>query len=129
MQTLLAFLVSEINSTALLPQMVSILRARVWKVVMKCKNNTFFSFWSIFLKMYIFEAVTFFSRLMLIRSAQVFSASKVMILMKYFPSSSCCYDNWKIDTFLVPRTQLLRGQIVLSESYILSIQNNVFLKN
>ena len=95
---------------------------------MKCKNNTFFNFWALFLKMYIFEAVAFFSRLVLIQSTQVFSASKVMILMKYFPSSNCCYDNWKSDIFVVPRKPLLRRRIVLSESYSLSIQHTVFLK-
>ena len=78
--------------------------------------------------MYIFKAVTFFSRLVLIQSTQVFSANKVMILMKYFPSSNCCYDNWIRDIFVVPRKPLLRRQIVLSESYSLSIQHTVFLK-
>ena len=39
--TSLAFLVSEIGVITRLIQMVSILRAKLWKVVLKCKNNVF----------------------------------------------------------------------------------------
>ena len=43
----------------LLAQLLSILRAELWKVVKKCKNNMFFNFRVLFLKMYFFE-VKFF---------------------------------------------------------------------
>ena len=45
---------------------ISIIKAKLWNVVMKCKNNYFLSFGPFFLEMYISEVVTFFSRLILI---------------------------------------------------------------
>ena len=45
---------------------ISIIKAKLWNVVMKCKNNDFLSFGPFFLEMYISEVVTFFSRLILI---------------------------------------------------------------
>ena len=129
MQILLAFLMSEMDWSTILPQMVSTLRAGAWKVVMKCKNNTFFNFWAFFRNMFFFEAVTFFSPLVHIQSTQIFSTSKVMILMRYFLLSNRCYDSWISDIFVVTSKPLLGKQIFLSESYSLSIQNTVFLKN
>ena len=41
----------------------------------KGKNNMPFSFWALFFKMYIFEIVTFFFRLIVIQSTQFFSGS------------------------------------------------------
>ena len=51
MLTPLEFLVSKMGFTTLSVQLVSILRTKFWKVVMKCKNAMFFSFWALFLKM------------------------------------------------------------------------------
>ena len=44
----------------LLIQIISILKAKLWKVVMKFKNVQFFNFQTLFQKMHIFEVVTFF---------------------------------------------------------------------
>ena len=38
-------------------------------------KNMFFNFWALLLKMYIFEVVTFFSRLVVIQTTQCFSGS------------------------------------------------------
>ena len=65
----LAFLVSEMGLTTLLAQLVSILRAKLLKVVMNQKSNMFF------LKMYIFEIASFVSRPVLTQSTQFFSGS------------------------------------------------------
>ena len=43
--------------TILVAQPVSISRAKLWKVVVKCEIVIFFNFWA-FLKMYIFEVAT-----------------------------------------------------------------------
>ena len=45
----------------LLAQLVSILRAKSSKVVIRGKMVCFFYFWALFFKMYIFEVLTFFS--------------------------------------------------------------------
>ena len=42
---------------------------------MKCKNNMFLDFQTLFLKRYIFEVVEVFSRLVLIQSIQFFGGS------------------------------------------------------
>ena len=54
------FLVSKMRLTTILAQLVSVLRVKLWKVVMKCKNTMLRSFLFFFLKFYIFEDVTFF---------------------------------------------------------------------
>ena len=50
---------SKVGLTTLLAQLVSILRAKVWKIFMKCKSFMF-SFCGLFFKFYIFEVITFF---------------------------------------------------------------------
>ena len=65
----MAYLVSKMRSTTLLAQLVSILRAKLYKVVLRGNNNEMFSnFRALFLKMYILEVVSFFSHLVLIQS-------------------------------------------------------------
>ena len=54
----LTFLVPKMGLVTLLASLVSILRAKSWKVVMKCKS-CMFNFGDLFLKMYIFEVVKF----------------------------------------------------------------------
>ena len=54
-------------------QLVSILRAKSWKLVIICKNNMFPNFPALFLKMYIFEIVIFSFHLMLVQSTNFFS--------------------------------------------------------
>ena len=45
--------------TILLAQLVSIFRAKLWKVVVMCEIVMFFDF-RVFLKMFIFEGATFY---------------------------------------------------------------------
>ena len=59
--TSLAFLVSKITLPTLLAQLVSILRAKLWKVVMKCKKYFLALHTYIWLSTYIFEVASFFS--------------------------------------------------------------------
>ena len=60
----LIFLVPKMGFTNLVAQPVSILRAKFWKVVMKCKKY-FFNAFVLFLKMYLSEVATFFLALYL----------------------------------------------------------------
>ena len=55
----LTFLVSKMGLPILVAQLASALRAKLWKLVMKCKNVFLFNFWALFLKIYLSE-VTFF---------------------------------------------------------------------
>ena len=60
MGTSLEFLVSKMGLITLFTQPVSVLRAKVWKVVMKYANVMLLNFWTLSLRMYIFAEVTFF---------------------------------------------------------------------
>ena len=66
----MAYLVSKMRSTTLLAQLVSILRAKLYKVVLRGNNNNemFSNFRALFLKINILEVVSFFSHLVLIQS-------------------------------------------------------------
>ena len=61
--------------TTVSAQLVSIVNAKLWKVAIICENNLFPNFQAPFLKMCLFEGVTFFSRFMLIQSNEFFSES------------------------------------------------------
>ena len=50
---------SKVGLATLLAQLVSILRAKLWKVFMKYKSFML-SFWGLFFKFNIFEVMTFF---------------------------------------------------------------------
>lgn len=84
----MAVLISDL--TIFSTELVSILRAKLWKLKMECKNGMFFNFWVLFLKMHIFEIVTFLSRLVLIQLTKFFSRNTYLqysyFLMKYFLS-------------------------------------------
>ena len=84
----MAVLISDL--TIFSTELVSILRAKLWKLKMECKNGMFFNFWALFLKMHIFEIVTFLSRLVLIQLTKFFSRNTYLqysyILVKYFLS-------------------------------------------
>ena len=53
------FIFSKMGLSTVLAQLVSIMELNLWKVVIICKNNMFFKFWALFLKMCKFEVVTF----------------------------------------------------------------------
>ena len=69
------FLFSKMDLTTVSAQLVSIVNAKLWKVAIICENNLFPNFQAPFLKMCLFEGVTFFSRFMLIQSNEFFSES------------------------------------------------------
>ena len=49
-KTSLTFLVSKMGLTSVAAQPASILRAKFWKAVVKCKHVIFFKFWALFSK-------------------------------------------------------------------------------
>ena len=55
----MTFLILKIGLIILVAQPASSLRAKLWKVVMKCKIVMVFNFGAIYLKIYIFEVVIF----------------------------------------------------------------------
>ena len=62
------------GSTILVAQPISIFKAKLWKAAVKCEIAIFFNFW-VFLKMYIFEAATFYLALYLSNQLNFFSGS------------------------------------------------------
>ena len=55
MYTSLTFLVSKMYLSTHLVQLISLLRAKLWMVVVNCENIMVFNFLALFLKIYIFE--------------------------------------------------------------------------
>ena len=55
----LTFLVFKMDLTILVAQPVSISRANLWKIVVKCEIFMFFNFW-VFPKMFFFEVALFY---------------------------------------------------------------------
>ena len=61
-------------------------RTKLWKAVTTCKITMFFSCWPFFLKMYIFEVVTFF-------------LPNAYLINSIFPLSNSCYNIIENATF------------------------------
>ena len=99
----LTFLVSKMGLPILVAQPASALRAKLWKLVMKCKNVFLFNFWALFLQIYLSE-VTFFPTYP-VNSILTVVARMYMtdVFDKVsFPLCKCFYDKWSSAFFLFP---------------------------
>ena len=116
-------------------QLVSVIKAKLWKLVITCKNTIFPNVRVIFLKMCTFEVVFFFSasclsNQLIFQSQYVFvrfiflieqsSSLLATIAMITEKMSFSCLFSWE---------PLLRKQIHLSQSSSLSTQTTSTLKN
>ena len=127
--------VSKMGLTTASAQLASIIRAKLWKVVIVSRNNMFSNFWALFLKMYTFEVVTFFSRLSCLSNQLTFSVVVRIYKIHLFggafvvPLSNHSFDNWKKEFFLFSWQPLLGKQIYSWQSNSLSTQINLTPKN
>ena len=130
--TLLAFLVLGMGITTLLTQLVSILRAKSWKAVMKCKIY-FLSLGLLFLKCTFLKLRQFllpkclsklhnFSVVARIYNVPVFDEA-------FFLLATVPMITRKVRFFQFSWQILLRKILPSSQSYCLSIQTTIFLKN
>ena len=102
----LAFLVSKMGWNTLVAHTVSNLKAKLWKVLMKCKSVMFFKFWVLFLKMYLLVVATFFLpstysvKLFLTHFSVSSNLYGLCFWWSIFHLCNSCYYDWEGVVFL-----------------------------
>ena len=116
---------SEMRLNTFVAQTIFILRAKLWKVAIKCKNVMFFNFWPLFLEIYILDVAYYFLP-STYPANSIFSVVAWIYMIHFsdkafFPPFSHCYCDWECLFFLFPLQRLLRKQISSTQLCSLSI--------